>query len=68
LSELTRELLAKGDGKPPSFRDRARWDFDTWQGRLTGTQAAMQILLPIAAAAFGITTLGIAFHIAKRGV
>jgi hypothetical protein len=41
---------------------------DTWQGRLTGTEAAMQILLPIAAAAFGMTALGIAFHVVEHGV
>ena len=35
---------------------------------LTGTQAAMQILLPIAAAALGMTALGIAFHIAEHGI
>ena len=59
---------AKGDDKPPSFRDWARRDFDTWQGRLAGTHAATQILLPIAAAAFGMTALGIAFQIVKHGV
>jgi hypothetical protein len=59
---------ANSDENPASFRDWARWDFDTWQGRLTGTQAATQILLPIAAAAFGMTALGIAFHIVEHAV
>ncbi len=58
---------AKGDDQPASFRDWAAWDFDTWQGRLSGAQAAAQILLPIAAVAFGMTAFGIAFHIAERG-
>jgi hypothetical protein len=57
----------KRDDKPAPFRDWARGDFDTWQGRLTGAQAAMQIILPIAAAAFGMTAIGIAFHIAEHG-
>ena len=55
------------DGKLPSFHDWAAWDFDTWQGRLSGAQAAVQILLPIAAVAFGMTAFGIALHIAERG-
>ncbi len=58
---------AKSDGQPVSFRDWAAWDFDTWQGRLSGAQAAAQILLPIAAVAFGMTAFGIVFHIAVRG-
>jgi hypothetical protein len=51
----------------PLLRDWAKWDFDTWAGRLSGTQAAAQILLPIAAAAVGMTVIGIAFHIAEHG-
>jgi hypothetical protein len=57
----------KGDDKPVPFLDWARGDFDTWQGRLTGTQAAMQIVLPIAAAALGMTAIGIAFHVVEHG-
>jgi hypothetical protein len=56
-----------GDHDPPSFRRWTSWDFDTWQGRLSGMQAVLQILLPIAVAAFGMTAFGIAFHIAERG-
>ena len=58
----------KRDDKPAPFRDWARGDFDIWQGRLTGAQAAMQIILPIAAAAFGMMALGIAFQIVEHGV
>jgi hypothetical protein len=54
-------------GGEPSLRDWAVSDFDTWTGRLSGTQAALQILLPIAAAAVGMTVIGIVFHIAERG-
>jgi hypothetical protein len=50
-----------------SFRDWADSDFDTWQGRLSGRQAAVQILLPIAAVAFGMTAFGIALHVAEHG-
>ncbi len=54
-------------GDPQSLRNWAAWDFETWQGKLTGAQAAVQILLPIAAAAIGMTAFGIAFHIAEHG-
>jgi hypothetical protein len=56
-----------GDHDPPSFRHWTSWDFDTRQGRLSGMQAVLQILLPIAVAAFGMTAFGIAFHLAERG-
>src|SRR5262249_45362890 len=49
-----------------SFRDWAANDFDTWQGRLQGREAALQILLPIAAVAIGMTIFGVAFHVAEH--
>ena len=64
----TKDDAANGNDKPASFRDWARWDFDTGQGRLIGAEAATQILLPIAAAAFGMTALGIAFRIVEHSV
>jgi hypothetical protein len=54
---------AKDAGKEPSLRDWIRWDYDTWTGRLSGAQAAAQILLPIAAAAVGMTVIGIIFRV-----
>ena len=45
-----------------SFRDWASGEFDTWQGRLKGANAAVEILLPIAAVAFGMTAFGIVWH------
>jgi hypothetical protein len=56
-----------GDDNPPSLRDWATWDFETWQDRLSGAQAALHILLPIAAAAIGMTAFGILFQIAQHG-
>ncbi len=50
-----------------SLRDWAALDFDTWAGRLSGTEAAVQILLPIGAAAIGMTAIGIVFRFAERG-
>jgi hypothetical protein len=58
---------ASGEHAQPSLREWASWDFETSQGRLSGMQAALQILLPIAAAAFGMTAFSIALHIAERG-
>jgi hypothetical protein len=57
---------AKTDDKPPTFRDWAALDFDTQGGRLSGVQAATMILLPLAAAAVGMTAFAIAFHIAEH--
>ena len=50
-----------------SFRAWASADFDTWQGRLSGSQAAVQILLPIAAVAFGMTIFGLVLRIVAHG-
>jgi hypothetical protein len=50
----------------PSFRDWVKLDYETWGGRLTGAEAATQILLPIAAAAVGMTLIGIIFLIAEH--
>lgn len=57
---------AAGETKEPSLRDWAKLDYDTSAGRLTGAQAATQILLPIAAAAVGMTVIGILFHITQH--
>ena len=35
--------------------------FETWTGSISGREAAVQILLPIAAVAFGMTIFGLAF-------
>ena len=58
---------AKADDKPESFHNWAASDFDTYTGRLSGFQAATLVLLPIAAAAFGMTAFGIAFLIVEHG-
>jgi hypothetical protein len=45
-----------------SWRTWARGEFDTWTGRRKAADAAVEILLPLAAVAFGMTGLGIVFH------
>jgi hypothetical protein len=55
------------DDNQTSLRDWAAADFEIWQEHLSGAQAALHVLLPIAAAAIGMTAFGIAYHIAERG-
>jgi hypothetical protein len=50
------------------FADWAAGDFETWQDRLKGAHAAIEITLPIAAAAVGMTAFAIAFHYAAHHV
>jgi hypothetical protein len=57
---------AEESSQQPSLHDWAVSDYDTWTGRLSGAEAAMQILLPIAAAAAGMTVIGIIFRIAEH--
>jgi len=52
------------DRKPEPFADWAAGDFETWQDRVRGRNAAAEIVLPIAAAAVGMTALAIVFHYA----
>jgi hypothetical protein len=46
-----------------SFRDWRAGDFAAWGSRLHGTHAAIDMLLPLAAVAFGLTAIGIVFLI-----
>lgn len=69
LSRMSRDDGSDADGKPVPQRFR-RWasrEFDTWQYRETGGHAAAEILLPIAAAAFGMTAIGIVAHVVSHG-
>lgn len=68
LSRVGRDGAAANDGKELSLHEWAAWDYDTWTGRLSGTEAATQILLPIAAAAVGMTVIGIIFRITEHSV
>jgi len=48
------------------FSEWASGQFATWQDRVRGTNAAVEVLLPIAAAAFGMTAFGIMLHVAAH--
>ena len=50
-----------------SFRDWVAGEFDTWTGPVKGANATVEILLPIAAVAVGMTLLGLVFHIVASG-
>jgi hypothetical protein len=47
----------------PRLRDWAAGEFDTSTGKLRAWDAGMQILLPIAAVAFGMTAFGIVLYL-----
>jgi hypothetical protein len=50
-----------------SFHDWAVGDFDTLTGPVKGANATVEVLLPIAAVAVGMTVLGLVFHIIAGG-
>lgn len=50
-----------------SFRDWQAGDFAVWGSKLHGTHAAIDMLLPLAAVAFGLTAIGIVFLICANG-
>jgi hypothetical protein len=48
----------------PSLSEWKSCQFETWQDRVKGSNAAAEIILPIAAAAVGMTAFAIVFHFA----
>jgi hypothetical protein len=46
-----------------SIRDWSLCDFPVWGGKIKGSHAAIDVLLPLAAVAFGLTAIGIVFLI-----
>jgi hypothetical protein len=49
-----------------SLRDWSAGDFAVWGSKLKSTHAAIDMLLPLAAVAFGLTAIGIVFLIAAN--
>jgi hypothetical protein len=67
LSRVARRDQSVRSTKDSShFSDRKRWDLDIFQSRISFNQAAVQILLPLAAAALGMTAIGIVMHIVEH--
>jgi hypothetical protein len=65
-TEIANSNTTKDDKQPPSFHDWVRGDLDIEDGRLNSAEAAIIILLPIAAAAIGMMTFGIEFQIVEH--
>ena len=62
------DVAMNGTGKTSeSLGAWLQGQFSTWTGQEKGSTAAIEILLPLAAVAFGITALGIAFELARAG-
>lgn len=51
------------DNAPSSFAHWASGEFSTWTGEQKAWQAAIEIVLPIAAVSFGITAFGLVFYL-----
>ena len=62
---LSRVRGTEGPQGRPSYQEWKSCNFDTWTGRLRGSQAAAEILLPMAAVAFGMTAFGIVLHLVE---
>ena len=50
-----------------SFREWMTANFDTWQDRVKGRNAAVEVLLPMAAIAIGMTAFAIVLHFTEVG-
>jgi cytochrome c len=61
LSRVRRADTPAPDDREPSLREWAARGYETWTGRLSGKAAAVQILVPIAAAPIGMTVIGIIY-------
>ena len=47
----------------PRFADWWRGEVETWQGRVEGWDAAVEVLMPLGAAALGMTLIGLIFRL-----
>jgi hypothetical protein len=66
LSQVTRDDADDG-GPKRSFSNWASCEFDTWQYRLKCKHAAVEVLLPVAAIAFGMTAFGVVLLLVSHG-
>jgi hypothetical protein len=55
----------EGHPQPPTLHDWRTGDFEVWGARLHGTDAAIDVLLPLMAVSFGLTAIGIVFVIVR---
>jgi hypothetical protein len=70
LSVVLGAISRRGSGRrrdrpaTPRFRDWLARDFEAWSGRQRGRDAVVEVLLPIAAVAFGMSAFALALHLA----
>jgi hypothetical protein len=55
-----------GHAQNVAFRDWRLGNFAIWDGSLKSRDAAIDMLLPLAAAAFGLTAIGVVFLVCAR--
>jgi hypothetical protein len=67
LSLVWKRYLVPRHPTKISFREWSAGDFAAWGSKLRATQAAIDMLLPLAAVAFGLTAIGIVFLICANG-
>ena len=60
-----RKTSADGPAEQPKihFSDWWHGELETWQGRVEGWDAAVEVLLPLGAAAVGMTLIGLIFRL-----
>jgi hypothetical protein len=63
-----RKYGAGADGSHPSLRAWAAGELETSQGRRRAVDAAIEILLPLAAAAVGMTAIGLVYHFSATSI
>jgi len=65
LESISRRHPRRGDGEPEdgSLGEWLAREFDAQSGRISAKAAAIQVLLPIAAVAFGMTIFAVVHHI-----
>jgi hypothetical protein len=72
LAWRTHQTAQRSAGSLPAAEQASldkwlRGQFATWTDQEKGSTAAIEILLPLAAVAFGITALGIVFEFVRAG-
>jgi hypothetical protein len=62
---VARAKAAPGEADPEraTFADWWRGEVETWQGRVESWDAAVEVLLPLGAAAIGMTLIGLIFRL-----
>ncbi len=68
VAQRSNTSLTATEEAPESLGIWLQGRFATWTGQEKGSTAALEILLPLAAVAFGFTALGIVLELTRAGV